>query len=201
MTDFWDARYSQSEQIWSGNPNALLVTEATPLEPGTALDLGSGEGGDAIWLAARGWHVTGTDISQVALDRAARHAADAGVADRIAWEQHDLGVSFPKGTFDLVSAQFLHSWGDMPREQILRTAAAAVAPGGTLLIVSHAGSGEGHGHSHVRFPTPQEVLDGLELVDGEWEVLRCEEVERPQTGPTDPHGHHADNIVKLHRRP
>lgn len=201
MTDFWDARYSQSEQIWSGNPNALLVTEATPLEPGTALDLGSGEGGDAIWLAARGWHVTGTDISQVALDRAARHATEAGVADRITWEQHDLGVSFPEGTFDLVSAQFLHSWGDMPRDQILRTAAAAVAPGGILLIVSHAGSAEGHGHSHVRFPTPQEVLDGLELVDGEWEVLRSEEVERPQTGPADPHGHHADNIVKLRRRP
>jgi SAM-dependent methyltransferase len=137
--EFWDARYGQSDQIWSGNPNTVLVREVTGLEPGRALDLGCGEGADAIWLAQQGWRVTATDISGVALDRAARHAVAAGVADRVDWQRHDLGASFPDGAFDLVSAQFLHSLGDMPREKILRTAASAVAPAGVLLVVGHAG--------------------------------------------------------------
>jgi SAM-dependent methyltransferase len=135
----WDARYLESERIWSGEPNAALVREVTGLTPGRALDLGCGEGGDAVWLARRGWRVTGVDISRVALERAARHAADAGVADRTAWQRHNLAETFPAGEYDLVSAHFLHSWGDMPRERILRRAAAATAPGGILLVVGHSG--------------------------------------------------------------
>ncbi|TDD60239.1 SAM-dependent methyltransferase, partial [Actinomadura rubrisoli] len=136
---FWDDRYAQHDHLWSGEPNAMIVREAAGLPPGTALDLGCGEGGDAIWLAARGWRVTAADISRLALERAARHAEDAGVADRVDWRHHDLDASFPAGSYDLVSAQFLHSPAGPPREPILRAAAAAVAPGGVLLIAGHAG--------------------------------------------------------------
>ncbi|MFF0298421.1 FAD-dependent oxidoreductase [Kitasatospora sp. NPDC004614] len=136
--EFWEARYGESEQIWSGRPNASLTHEVTGLAPGHALDLGCGEGGDAIWLAQQGWQVTAVDISQVALDRAAARAAAAGVADRISWQRTDLANAFPSGSYDLVSAQFLHSPAEFPRERVLRHAADAVAPGGTLLIVSHA---------------------------------------------------------------
>ncbi|WP_449063935.1 class I SAM-dependent methyltransferase [Planomonospora algeriensis] len=197
----WDARYSESDRIWSGKPNAALVREITDLEPGRALDLGCGEGGDTIWLAQRGWRVTAVDISSVALDRAARHAAEAGVADRIDWQRHDLGASFPDGAFDLVSACFLHSHGDMPREKILRTAASAVAPGGTLLVVGHAGPPpwERHDHHHVDLPTPQEVLESLDLPDGQWEVQRCEEHERIQTGPDGQPATRTDNTLKVRR--
>lgn len=137
--EYWDERYGGTERIWSGRPNVALVREVTGLAPGTALDLGCGEGGDAIWLAGQGWQVVGTDVSRRALERAAGHAEQAGVADRVEWRRHDLAVDFPAGRFDLVSAHFLHSPVEMPREAILRSAAAAVAPGGVLLVVGHAG--------------------------------------------------------------
>jgi SAM-dependent methyltransferase len=197
----WDARYAESDRIWSGEPNATLLRHTADLTPGSALDLGCGEGGDAVWLARQGWHVTATDISRVALDRAARHAAEAGVAERIDFQHHDLGVSFPAGEFDLVSAHFLHSWGDMPRERILRTAAGAVAPGGVLLVVGHAGfpHWEQHHHHDVQLPTPQEVVDALELPAGRWQVLVSEEHERMQARPDGEQGIRTDNTVKVRR--
>lgn len=165
--EMWDDRYRESDRIWSGNPNVILVREVEGLTPGRALDLGCGEGADAVWLARFGWKVTATDISRVALERAAVHAADAGVADRIDWQWHDLGASFPEGEYDLVSAQFLHSMGDLPRERILRQAASVVAPGGVLLVVGHAGfpSWE-HDHPDMELPTTDEVLASLELPEG-----------------------------------
>ena len=201
--EHWDARYSESDRMWSGKPNTVLVREVAGLPPGTALDLGCGEGADAIWLAGRGWRVTAVDVSGVALARAAEHAAEAGVSDRIAWLRTDLAESFPQGRFDLVSAQFLHSWLELPRERILRSAAAAVAPGGTLLIVGHAGPApwDHTDHPAAHFPTPQQVLASLDLEEGQWEVLLSEEHERVQTGPDGLPATRVDNVLKLRRRP
>ncbi|MGP3964254.1 FAD-dependent oxidoreductase [Nonomuraea sp. 3N208] len=201
--EFWDTFYAEKAQVWSGNPNAALVREADGLEPGTALDLGCGEGADAIWLARGGWRVTAADISHVALERAAEHAKAAEVADRVDWQRHDLDMSFPEGSYDLVSACYLHAPMDLPREKILRAAAAAVAPGGVLLVVGHAywPSWEHNPHADVHFPTPQEVLDALELTEGAWEVLRSEEFERTQNGPDGRPGARNDNVLKLRRLP
>lgn len=199
--EFWDSRYNESDRIWSGNPNTVLVREVTGLTPGRALDLGCGEGADAVWLARQGWRVTATDISGVALGRAAGHAASAGVGDQVDWQRHDLAVSFPAGVFDLISVQFLHSYRAMPRGEILRTAASAVAPGGVLLIVGHAGfpSWETGPLPDVHLPTPEEVLAGLELPEGQWEVLLCEEHERIQTAPDGQPGTRTDNALKVRR--
>ncbi|MFE4213383.1 methyltransferase domain-containing protein [Streptomyces sp. NBC_01693] len=198
--EMWDDRYRESDRIWSGNPNVVLVREVEDLKPGRALDLGCGEGADAVWLARTGWQVTATDISRVALERAAVHAADAGVADRVDWQWHDLGASFPEGEYDLVSAQFLHSMGDLPREEILRRAAGAVAPGGVLLVVGHAGfpSWE-HDHPDMELPTTDEVLASLELPEGEWEVLLSEEHERIQNDPDGNPTTRTDNALKVRR--
>jgi SAM-dependent methyltransferase len=136
---FWDERYRAQHRLWSGHPNQHLVGEAGQLPAGAALDAGCGEGADAIWLAGRGWRVTGVDLSPVALDRAAAHAAQAGpqTAERIQWVHADL-LSWDPGQarYDLVSAQYLHL-ADPPRAGLLRRLAAAVRPGGTLLIVGH----------------------------------------------------------------
>ncbi|WNI22254.1 bifunctional NAD(P)/FAD-dependent oxidoreductase/class I SAM-dependent methyltransferase [Streptomyces sp. ITFR-16] len=197
----WDARYRESDRIWSGNPNTVLVREVEGLKPGRALDLGCGEGADAVWLARWGWQVTATDISRVALERAAEHAADAGVSDRIDWQFHDLGISFPEGEFDLVSAQFLHSMSELPRERILRRAAGAVAPGGVLLVVGHAGfPAWDHDHQDMKLPTPDEVLASLVLPEGEWEVLLSEEHERVQNDPDGNPTTRRDNALKVRRR-
>ncbi|WP_030275640.1 FAD-dependent oxidoreductase [Streptomyces sp. NRRL B-24484] len=155
---FWDSLYGERERIWSGRANGALVREVTGERPGRALDLGCGEGADAVWLAEQGWRVTAVDISAVALGRAAEHAREAGVAGRIEFRRADLAEAFPEGSWDLVCAQYLHSEVELPRDAILRRAAAAVAPGGTLLVVGHAGppswqqpgadGDPGHGHRH-----------------------------------------------------
>lgn len=202
--ELWDARYSEHDRVWSGEPNAVLVEEAAGLEPGTALDLGCGEGADAVWLARRGWRVTAVDVSGVALERAARHAEAAGVGDRIDWQRRDLGTSFPEGTYDLVSAAFLHSPGEgLPRERILRDAAAAVAPGGVLLVIGHAGPPpwDPDAHPDAHLPTAEEVLKSLELPEDEWDVLRMGEHERVQTAPDGRVMTRTDNALKLRRRP
>lgn len=197
--EHWDTRYGERDRVWSGKPNAVLVREAAGLPAGRALDLGCGEGADAIWLAEQGWQVTAADVSRIALQRGAEQAERAGVADRIDWQRHNLAESFPAGSFDLVSAQFLHSEVGLPREQVLRAAAAAVAPGGVLLIAGHSGPPSWHeGAARVHFPTRQEVLDSLALPQG-WEVLVSEEYQREATGPDGQSGTRTDNVIKLRR--
>lgn len=101
----WDERYRSRDQLFSGNPNGVLVAEAAELPPGQALDVGCGEGGDALWLARRGWQVTAVDVSEVALGRAA--AAGADVAGRVSWARADLAVTPPPAdAYDLVTLQY-----------------------------------------------------------------------------------------------
>jgi SAM-dependent methyltransferase len=197
---FWEDRYRGQGRVWSGRANPVLVDVVTPLLPGRALDLGCGEGGDAVWLAQRGWHVTAVDISTTALRRTVEHATEAGVADRVGVARHELGATFPDGEFDLVSAQFLQSPVELARDAVLRRATAAVAPGGLLLVVEHGAVppwGEGH-HHHV-FPTPDETLAALDLAPGAWEVERLGSPERVATGPGGQHGVLVDNVVAVRR--
>jgi SAM-dependent methyltransferase len=132
----WEARYGAVEGgIWSGKPNPVLVTEAAGLEPGTALDVGCGEGADALWLAGRGWKVTGTDISTVALKRAAKQGESQGLD--VDWRHVDLLAEPPEpDSYDLVSAHFLQLPPDK-RKDLYAKLADAVVPGGTLLLVGH----------------------------------------------------------------
>lgn len=170
----WDERYSESTKVWSGNPNQRLVEQVAGLAPGTALDVGAGEGGDAVWLAQQGWTVTAVDVSEVALAKTAAHADEAGVGDRVTTLHHDLiaGGELPGG-FDLVSAQFLHPPLDL-FTAIHQRLAAAVRPGGHLLVVGHhpmdveTGVRSGHGHSELLF-TPDKVVATLHA--DEWEIL------------------------------
>ena len=198
--EFWEDFYRDRAQIWTGNPNPLLVREVAELTPGTALDLGCGEGADAIWLAERGWQVTAVDISATAMERGARRATEVGVT--IVWDRHDLQASFPAGAFDLVSAQFLHSPVERPDERagILRSAAAAVAPGGVLVIGAHAAApswAPSEMHAHV-FPTIEQVLEQLEL-GPEWQTETAELVHTPSTSPDGVVGQRVDSVLRLRR--
>jgi SAM-dependent methyltransferase len=129
----WDERYGGSERIWSGEPNGALIREVAGLPAGRALDVGCGEGADAVWLAGQGWDVTALDVSGVALERARTHAQAAGV--EITWLHRGL-LDAPLPGFDLVSAQYpaLRRTAGQDAERALLD---AVAPGGTLLIVHH----------------------------------------------------------------
>ncbi len=199
--EFWEDRYRTQDRVWSGRANAVLVEVVTPLAPGRALDLGCGEGGDAVWLAQRGWRVTAVDISTTALERTAERARAAGVADRVTVQRHELGATFPEGEFDLVSAQFLQSPVELARDAVLRRAAEAVAPGGLLLVVEHGAMPPwSEGHRHVEFPTVQETLAVLDLAPDAWEVERAHAPERVATGPHGQHGVLVDNVVAARRK-
>jgi SAM-dependent methyltransferase len=202
VEQFWEEHYGAGERVWSGRANATLVDVVQDLPPGTALDLGCGEGGDAVWLALRGWRVTAVDVSRTALQRTAQHAAQAGVPDRVTTEQHELGRSFPAGTYDLVSCAFLHSPVELAREDVVRHASAAVAPGGLLVVLGHAGApswAPAEHAAHARFPTPQEVLDDLDLPEEHWQTERVELVQRTATGPQGESGHLEDSLVVVRR--
>jgi SAM-dependent methyltransferase/quercetin dioxygenase-like cupin family protein len=201
---FWDERYGSASALWSGQPNPQLVAEVTDLAPGRALDVGSGEGADAIWLAERGWHVTALDISGVALARGAAHAVEAGpeVARRITWQHADLTRWVPDAArYELVSAQFMHPPSDL-RNALFRQLADSVAPGGFLLIV-------GHHPADLQFTTMRPQLPELfytgadiaALLDpADWEIVVSAARER---SVTDPDGHPVivqDAVLRAQRR-
>lgn len=198
----WEEHYTAKPQVWSGRVNARLA-EVVPRITGTrALDLGCGEGADAIWLAEHGWTVTAVDVSDTALARARAAAVDRGLADRIDFQQHELTSSFPDGPFDLVSAQFLHSTLEMDRPAILRRAAAALAPGGTLLIVDHAAAPPWASKlHHHEFPSAESVVAELALEPGQWERIRVESAERAARGPDGEEAVLVDNVILLRRSP
>ena len=165
----WDTRYGTAERIWSGDPNGALVAETADLAPGRALDVGCGEGADAVWLARRGWRVTALDVSRVALARAEQHARDAGV--EVAWVHAGLvEADLPAGGFDLVSAQYpvLRRTPDAVAE---RTLAGLVAPGGTLVVVHHD-LGPEHRHDGGFDPALYALpADVAAVLDAGWEVV------------------------------
>ena len=133
----WDARYaSHDDGMWSGRANGVLVAELAGASAGRALDVGCGEGADAIWLAGAGWQVTGIDVSEVALERAAAAARAAGVS--VEWLCADIATApLATGGYDLVSVHY-PALKPSPGDDAIRALLAAVAPGGTLLVVGHA---------------------------------------------------------------
>jgi SAM-dependent methyltransferase len=193
----WEERYQVKEDaIWSGNPNAVLVTEVADLPPGRALDVGCGEGADAVWLAQRGWQVTGTDISTVALARAATHSSD------VDWQHVDLLKAPPAPrSYDLVTAHFMQL---PPAERIALYGhlAEAVEPGGTLLLVGHHPDGMpgGHARGHMAVLTFTAEDLAAELSD-EWDVQKVEARSRQVVGPEGSEITLIDAVLRAVRRP
>ncbi|HEY9263433.1 MAG TPA: FAD-dependent oxidoreductase [Mycobacterium sp.] len=216
--EYWD-------QIWTGDraaamgssqPNPHLGREVGDLAPGTALEAGCGAGAEAIWLAGRGWQVTGADIATAALELAAERASDAGVAERVQWVQADLSTWEPDKRYDLVTTHYAHP--AMPQLEFYDRLASWVAPAGTLLIVGHLhhhatadghkpGSAQGHEdrHGHESDGPPASAsatAAGITaLLDpAEWEVVTAEESHRIMSGPG---GHETtihDVVVRATRR-
>ncbi len=182
---FWEDLYRSREQVFSGEPNGVLVTEVEGLPPGQALDVGCGEGADARWLAARGWQVTALDISRTALQRAA--AANAGIA----WVCSDLAASpVPARVFDLVSVQYFPLRQD---DGVLRKLLDAVAPGGTFLFASH--DPRDLSPEHAGYCQPDDITRAL---GDEWTVLVNES--RPRVKPAPPGtAHTRDTVLRAQR--
>jgi len=200
---FWDERYGSSAALWSGHVNAVVRDEVAGLPVGRALDVGCGEGGDALWLAEQGWEVVGADVSRVALDRAAARARETGLVPRTTWEHRDLlEWTPPAEAFDLVSVAFVHLATD-DRRQVYAGLAGAVAPAGTFLVAAHHPRDLGvvprPPHPELFF-TAEELADDLRSAPGSWEVLTAEARPRPGRHPD---GHPVtlhDTVLRARRR-
>ena len=205
--EFWEARYTKTaDPVWSGRVNRVLADVAATLVPGRALDLGCGEGGDAVWLAQHGWRVTGVDLSPTAVARGRAAAASAGITEEtLRLVAADLATWTPPEVYDLVTTSFLHSWPvEIPREDILRRAADLVAPAGRLLIVSHAAAPTWADPDMVRshrFPTPAGDLESLRLDPARWDVLTVETRKRNTVGPDGQPAMLTDAVVLVRRHP
>lgn len=171
--EHWDERYGTEELIWKADPNRFLVEELQALAPGRALDVACGEGRNAVWLASKGWHVTGVDFSRAGLAKAQRLATDRGV--EVAWVEADV-VEWrpPTASFDLVVVMYLHLPAEQ-RRRALAHAAAALAPGGVLLVVGHDTSNLLKGTGGPQDPA---VLFGPEEIVEDLSGLQIERAER-----------------------
>jgi SAM-dependent methyltransferase len=174
--DDWNARYAQKELLWTAEPNRRFAAEVEGLAPGRALDVACGEGRNAVWLAERGWRVTGVDFSDVAIEKAAALAAARGV--EVEWVVDDVVAYAPeRGAFDLVAVLYLQ----LPHDELaaaLRHAARALAPGGTIVVLGHDSTNLTDGYGGPKDPavlfTPEDVVGEL----GGLAVERAEKVRR-----------------------
>lgn len=168
----WDARYLHEERLWSGKVNSLLESEVKDLKPARALDVGSGEGADAIWLASNGWEVTAVDISQVAISRAAEAAKAKDV--EVIWQVSDIALI--TGEFDLVYAFY----AVVPKSgEIFSHLLNLVAPGGTLLYVHHTPEEVRLLGRGPNFEQMMSVADFHARMPNNWQIEKFANILRP----------------------
>lgn len=234
---FWDELYSERDRIWSGNVNQAMadVVADLPIRPEDAdgplraLDLGCGEGGDAIWLARAGWDTVGIDISAVAVERARQAAESHGLEQQVGFRTADLTTWDEAqwaslGDFNLITASFLLSPVEFAREDVLRRAAERLHPDGHLVVVTHGSAppwsqhqdddeasevpdgddepGHGH-HSHAHdepLATVESELAALDVDPQRWETLLAEVRLRDAVGPNGERATLDDVVVVLRRR-
>jgi SAM-dependent methyltransferase len=196
----WDARYSERDGArWSGRPNGRLVAEAVALKPGLALDVGCGEGADAIWLARSGWTVIAVDISDVAVSRARQAAERAGAT--VEWVRGDaLQTPFAARSFDLVSMQY----PALPKaagEAAVRTLLETVRPGGLLLAVYHDLGDDHREHMKSQGTDPADYFDADDLARLLGDAFTIElHAAGPRIDPPPDNPHIADIVLRARRR-
>jgi SAM-dependent methyltransferase len=199
---FWEAHYAEREAPTTApSPSPMLVDLVGEYarEPGTALELGAGAGGDALWLARSGWHVTAADASATAVGRISEIARSEGLAQRVSAVQADLSLEIPPGTVDLVYSCHFQSPVEIDRDAILRAAAERIAPGGLLIVIDHASVAPWSWDQEMTFPTAEQTLRSIGA-PGTWEQLVVESRSRTATSPDGAStAEVTDNVIVLRR--
>jgi len=176
----WDDRYAGRELVWTAEPNMFVVAELQDLAPGRALDVGAGEGRNAVWLASRGWQVTAVDFSAVGLAKGRRLAQNRGVA--VDWVLADVRDYQPEpGCFQLVLIAYLQL-REAELDGVLRRAATALAPGGVLLVVGHDLVNLTEGTGGPQDPAVLQTAGSITRSLGDLTVVRAEQARRPVAG-------------------
>ena len=194
----WNRKHGECGLLFGVEPNRFLVAEADGLAPGRALDLACGAGRNAVWLAQRGWTVTGADFSDVAIENARRLAADRGRRGRVGAGRPAASGSRRPASFDLVAVLYLQLPAD-ERRAVLAHAADAVAPGGTLLVVGHDLENLNGGHGGPKDPRVLFTPDDVVAEVGGLEIEKAERVLRP-VETEDGEARAIDALVRARRR-
>lgn len=195
LAEEWDSRYASAPRVFRAEPDESLVELASPLEPGRALDLGAGEGRNALWLASKGWAVVAVDLSEVALGRLRGFADAAGL--QIETVRGD-GVAYLRSagpaSFALAVLAYVHS-GPQEHAALFAAAGQALSPGGHLFIVGHHISSLGR----VGPPDPERLYREEEITTAlaGLEILRIGQ----RRGESDVHEHGTDLVVWARRPP
>ncbi len=167
--EFWNDIWATMDHTFADH-DALLPRLVEGLQPGRALDLGCGSGGNAVWLAGRGWRVTAVDFSAVAVEKGRMRASGSGV--EVEFVVSDVTAYRPDGRYDLITSFYIQLWPEQ-RSQMLADAAKALNPGGRLIFVSHDASAPPDGWSKEdleSLTTPLQVaaeLPGLKIEQAE----------------------------------
>jgi SAM-dependent methyltransferase len=173
--EWWDQQYARAERVLNRPPHRLVAELVSELPPGRALDLGAGEGRNAVWLAAQGWQVTAVDFSRVAIEWGRESAADLGV--ELDWVLQDIHSPLPAGPFDLVLVIYVHPDEDQ-RRGLFRSLPGVLVPGGHVLVIGRDLADLDAGHAGPSDPdrlyTPERLRDAFPGV----ELERCESVQR-----------------------
>lgn len=177
----WNERYSTKEHVWSAGPNQFFRAAVEELRPGRALDLGTGEGRNAIWLAEHGWAVTAVDFSDVAIAKAWALAESRAVS--VTWVVEDLRSYRPEvGAFDLVGLVYIHLAPEQ-RRHVLGMAVSALAAGGRLVVVGHDTSNLTAGFGGPQDPSVLFAPDDIVADVHDLQVVRAERVVRRVESP------------------
>ena len=176
----WNERYrnahsSEVRTLWTRTPSRDLIAAVSGLAPGTALDIATGDGRNAIWLAQQGWKTTAVDFSAEALAIAAEHQESANVS--IAWMHADVASWSPTEQFNLITMTYLHLTSEDNREMI-RRAGTWLAPGGTLVVIGHDVANLAAGGHGPKNPDVLYTPDLMRTAAASLEVLRAETVRR-----------------------
>jgi SAM-dependent methyltransferase len=184
----WNDRYAAAEFVWSTEPNQFLAAEVAGLTAGSALDLACGEGRNAVWLATLGWDATGVDFSDVGLAKAAKLAEANEVTAKTRWVCADATSWVPDEQFDLVAVAYLHL-SEPLRRAAMSVAVAALAPGGTLVVIGHDATNITEGVGGPPDPAvlygPDDIVGDLHSADLALVVERAERVLRGVRVETD----------------
>ncbi len=193
----WDQRYGAAELVWGAPPNRWVEQEVGGLPAGRALDLACGEGRNALWLAARGWQVTGVDFSQVGLDKARELEARTEPAARVQWRRADV-TNYRHGEPVQLALICYLQLPAQQRRQTVRNAAAALAPGGVLLVIGHDSTNIAEGTGGPQDPQVLFTADDVQadLTGTGLEIDRAEAVLRPVEGAPRPA---VDALLRAHR--
>jgi SAM-dependent methyltransferase len=168
----WDEKYRAAERLWTPTPNLYVADRLAHHPPGSGLDLASGEGRNAVWLAEKGWRMTGVDFSEVALERA------RAASESVRWELADVRAWDPDETFDLVLVAYLQMVEDELRD-VIRRAVAWLDDGGEIFLIGHDLSNLDHGHGGPQMPEVLWEVDSIRSWLEDLAVVEAQVVRRP----------------------